>query len=110
MQYYYESKPDTKNYYYINHKTGPYVAAHFHSAIELVIVRRGRMAATVNGKELMIEPGNGCFVNSFCIHSYSELEGDTEVYGPDYLSNSEDVRLSVSHGHPLAWLWTVYLS
>jgi AraC-like DNA-binding protein len=80
LQYYYESKPDTKNYYYINHKTGPYVAAHFHSAIELVIVRRWRMAATVNGKELMIEPGNGCFVNSFCIHSYSELEGDTEVY------------------------------
>lgn len=80
MQYYYESKPDMQNYHYINHKTGPFVASHFHSAIELVIVRRGCMMSTVNGEQLIIEAGNGCFVNSFCMHAYSELEGDTEVY------------------------------
>ena len=80
MQYYYESKPDMQNYHYINHKTGPFVASHFHSAIELVIVRRGRMLATVNGEELTVEAGSGCFVNSFCMHAYSELEDDTEVY------------------------------
>lgn len=86
MQYYYESKPDTQNYHYINHKTRPFVALHFHSAIELLMVRRGRMLAVINGEELFIEAGQGCFVNSFCLHSYREAEEHTEVYS--FVGNS----------------------
>lgn len=80
MQYYYESKTDVQNYHYINHKKDPLVAPHFHSAIELVVVRHGCMAAVINGESLSIEAGYGCFVNSFCLHSYSSPSEDTEVY------------------------------
>ena len=80
MQYYYESKPDMQNYHYINRKKKPFVAPHFHSAIEFVVVRRGRMLATVNAESLSVEAGYGCFVNSFCMHSYSAETEDTEVY------------------------------
>ena len=91
MSYYYESKPDTKNYHYINHKTSPFVASHFHSAIEMIIVRRGRMLATINGEEIVVGAGQGCFVYSFCLHSYSELDSDTEVYA--FVGNSADFEL-----------------
>ena len=87
MSYYYESKPDGRNYHYINHKVCPLALPHFHSAIEFLIVRRGRMLATVNGEEYVIEEGYGCFVDRFCLHSYSELENNTEVYS--FVGNSE---------------------
>lgn len=80
MQYYYESKPDVQNYHYINHKKEPFVAPHFHSAIEIVVVRHGCMTAVINGEILSVEAGYGCFVNSFCMHSYSTSAEDTEVY------------------------------
>ena len=80
MQYYYEAKPDIQNYHYINHKRKPFVAPHFHSAIELVVVRHGCMTAMINGETLNVEAGYGCFVNSFCMHAYSADAEDTEVY------------------------------
>ena len=86
MSYYYESKPDTQHYHYINHKTGPFVASHFHSAIELIMVRRGRMLATINGEDRIIEAGHGCFIDKFSLHAYSELEPQTEVYA--FVGNS----------------------
>ena len=86
MSYYYESKPDTKNYHYINHKISPFVVPHFHSAIEMIFVRRGCMLATINGEEHTVNAGQGCFAGSFSLHSYSELEADTEVYA--FVGNS----------------------
>lgn len=80
MSYYYESKSDTHNYHYISHKISPFTVLHFHSAVEMVMVRRGRMLAVINGEELVIEAGFGCFADKFCLHSYSQLEEDTEVY------------------------------
>ena len=86
MSYYYESKPDTQHYHYVNHKAGPFVTSHFHSAIELIMVRRGQMLATVNGKDWIIEAGQGCFIDKFSLHAYSELEPQTEVYA--FVGNS----------------------
>lgn len=80
MKYYYESKPDLQNYHYINHKKEPFVAPHFHSAIEFVVVRSGAMRAVINGEALTVDAGYGCFVNSFCMHSYSVATEETEVY------------------------------
>lgn len=80
MSYYYESKADKHNYHYVKHKTSPFSQPHFHSAAEFIIVRRGRMLASVSGEELIIGAGEGCFVDRFCIHSFSELEKDTEIY------------------------------
>ena len=87
MSYYYESKPDARNYHYVKHKTCPHAALHFHSAAELLFVRRGRMLATVRGEEHIIGEGEGCFVDKFCTHSFSELEEGTEIYV--FVGNSE---------------------
>jgi AraC-like DNA-binding protein len=38
------------------------------------------MLASVSGEEQIIGAGEGCFVDRFCIHSFSELENDTEIY------------------------------
>ena len=87
MSYYYESKADRQNYHYVNHKTNPLSAMHFHSAAELIFVRRGCMSATVNDSEHIIREGEGCFIDKFCVHSFAELEKDTEIYV--FVGNSE---------------------
>lgn len=87
MSYYYESKADKQNYHYVNHKRNPFTAPHFHSAAELIFVRQGRLLAAVNGEEYTICAGEGCFVDKFCVHSYGELEADTETYA--FVGNSE---------------------
>ncbi len=88
MKYYYESRSDTQNYHYIKHKNDPSVAPHFHSAFEIVMVRRGSMLAVINGEESQIKAGEGCFVDSFSLHTYSALDGNTEVYV--FVGNSSD--------------------
>ena len=80
MSYYYESRPDMPSYHYVKHKRGPFTPLHFHSATEILFVRRGRMLASVRGEEYIIGEGEGCFVDRFCVHSFSELEKDTEIY------------------------------
>ncbi len=88
VKYYYESRSDKQNYHYVKHKNDPSVAPHFHSAFEVVMVRRGGMLAVINGEETKILAGEGCFVDSFSLHSYSALELDTEVYV--FVGNSPD--------------------
>jgi AraC-like DNA-binding protein len=46
----------------------------------MILVRRGKMLASVKGEEYVISGGEGCFVDRFCVHSFSELENDTEIY------------------------------
>ena len=88
VKYYYESRSDKQNYHYVKHKNDPSVAPHFHSAFEVVMVRRGGMLAVINGEETKILAGEGCFVDSFSLHSYSALDLDTEVYV--FVGNSSD--------------------
>ena len=87
MSYYYEARPDGHNYHYVKHKTTPFTPLHFHSASEMIFVRRGKMLASVKGEEYVISAGEGCFVDRFCVHSFSELEKDTEIYV--FVGNSE---------------------
>ena len=80
MSYYYEAKPDGYNYHYVKHKKAPFTPLHFHSASEMIFVRKGRMLAVVKGEEYVISAGEGCFVDRFCVHAFSELDKDTEIY------------------------------
>lgn len=80
MSYYYESKADRRGYHYVNRKVCPFVSLHFHSAVEIIIVKSGRMAAEVGGESFIVGAGEGCFIDSFRTHSYHELEKDTEVF------------------------------
>ena len=80
MSYYYESKADRKGYHYVNRKVCPFVSLHFHSAVEMIFVIKGRMAADVGGESYIVESGEGCFIDSFRTHAYRELDKDTEVF------------------------------
>ena len=80
MLYFYEAQTDTPNYHYIKHKMHPFTYLHFHSAPEFIFVRRGKMLADIRGEKYVIETNEGCFVDSFCTHTYREMEDDTEIY------------------------------
>jgi AraC-like DNA-binding protein len=80
MSYYYEKKSDQQNYYFANHKTNPFGAVHFHSAREIILVKRGKMRAYINAEKYAVNGGEGCFADSFCTHGFRDMEGDTEVY------------------------------
>ncbi|MBO4373560.1 MAG: AraC family transcriptional regulator [Lachnospiraceae bacterium] len=52
---------------------------HFHQDVELVSVKTGKMAYSVNGKTIDLEPGDTIFVNSNQIH-YSIATSDEATY------------------------------
>ena len=80
MSYYYEKNSDVQNYYFVNHKTNPHGAVHFHSAREMILVKRGKMRAYINAEKYAVSGGEGCFADGFCAHGFRDMEGDTEIY------------------------------
>lgn len=64
--------------------------AHFHSAIELVMVHRGGMEATLNGDQMRVGPGEMLVVPSYTVHSYStpqRAESSLLLLPLDYISS-----------------------
>ena len=80
MQYYYESNADYANYCYLKRQSHPFAEEHFHSACEMILVKSGKMLATIDGQEHVVHSGQGCFVDKLTLHSYRELSANTEVY------------------------------
>ena len=80
MSYYYEKNSDVQNYYFVNHKTNPFGAVHFHSAREIILVKKGKMRAYINAEKYAVSGGEGCFADGFCTHGFRDMEGNTEVY------------------------------
>lgn len=80
MKYYYEANADISDYCYLHRQMHPYAEQHFHTAIEMIIVRSGKMLATIDGKDYTLSEGEGCFVNKLLLHAYKELLPGTEVY------------------------------
>lgn len=52
--------------------------AHFHSAVELHLIISGSQTVTVNGEKRLLQRGEGCFIDSFCVHACEN--GDAEVF------------------------------
>ena len=70
---FYEKKADTKNYVYFNKvvctdKVATY--PHFHDSIELVLCIKGTCCICINGKENLLEEGEGAFIDRFDVHFY----------------------------------------
>lgn len=89
MEYFYEYNADKRSYRYFKHKSAPYTSPHFHSAYEIILVKKGKMQASIDNKSYEISAGEGCFIDRFLPHCYrSGEEGaqtefgdpDTEVY------------------------------
>lgn len=77
---FYESTAEKKGLSYLQHRKTPDTKPHFHGAIELVIVNRGKLSATVNGEKYLLYPGDGIFVDCFSVHAYTDIEdNDTFV-------------------------------
>lgn len=75
---YYELPAEGRGYYLFKRGTED-TGAHFHSAPEFVFVRSGRLEANVGGERRVLTAGQACFSDSFCIHSYSGIDGDLYV-------------------------------
>lgn len=55
-------------------------ACHWHPELEYVIVREGRMAYFVNGKNYILLPGQGLIVNANRLHFGSAIDGSECVF------------------------------
>jgi AraC-like DNA-binding protein len=79
MRSFYELEAERNNYYYFKKKHIDFEGAHFHSAIELLIVIKGQVEVSINGKKRTIESKEGVFVDSFDVHSY-KCSKDSLIY------------------------------
>lgn len=71
---------------------------HFHEDIEMMTVKSGRLAYSINGKQVILKEGNTIFVNSNQIHYTIPLEKETATYvifiaHPSILNSSVAVDL-----------------
>ena len=65
----YESRSDNKQHVYFYHGQPYNTPAHFHNAIEFLFVEKGEQTVTVGGETMVLSAGQGCFMDSFCVHS-----------------------------------------
>ena len=56
-----------------------YTSAHFHSAPELIFVEKGEVETIINGEKRTLRAGDACFVDGFCIHTYTDTP-DTRAF------------------------------
>lgn len=67
---YYELSAEEKGYTYFERRPAIPTFPHFHGAYELVLQRDGEQEVLIGGEKRTIRGGEGCFSDSFCIHSY----------------------------------------
>lgn len=68
-----ELRADEKNYYYFQLREPQETKPHFHSAPEFLFVEKGNQEVIVDGEKRILTAGEGCFVDSFCVHSYKDM-------------------------------------
>ena len=79
---FYEKKADVNNYTYFNKVKCEKIVAtspHFHDSIELVLCVKGKCCVCINGKDNMLEEGDGAFIDRFDVHFYRYFSG-SEYY------------------------------
>lgn len=62
--------------------------AHLHRSYELLRLKRGKLMATVDGRDFPMEPGDLILILPYEIHSYANLGGaecQVNVFSPDYI-------------------------
>lgn len=71
---------------------------HFHEDVELMTIKHGRLAYSVNGRQVILEKGDSIFVNSNQIHYTVPLEEEAVTYvifiaRPNILNSSVAVEM-----------------
>ncbi|MBQ7912781.1 MAG: AraC family transcriptional regulator [Clostridia bacterium] len=91
---FYEQQADSKKYFYFRRGKQIPTTSHFHSALEFLFVENGEQEVVVGGEKRVLETGDACFVNSFCVHSYPYVKnastvvivGDKRYFDPAFSS------------------------
>lgn len=66
----YELLAEENRYFRFNKRPMVQTGPHFHRAIELLFIEHGPQAVIIGGEARVLQPGEGCFSDSFCVHSY----------------------------------------
>lgn len=74
---YYELLADQKKYFHFFYHYTPNAIAHFHSAVEMLIIQNGEQEVVLDGERRILKRGDACFCDRFCVHSYPKKEGVT---------------------------------
>lgn len=68
---YYELSAEKQGYYFFEHKSIVRDMAHFHNSIEFIFVESGTLNVSLDGEHHVLNAGEACFVDSFCVHMYT---------------------------------------
>lgn len=89
---FYELNAETTGYFYFRKGTTPwYTAPHFHSAVEILVCAEGEQVLTVGGERKILQAGDGCFIDSYTVHSLEKSAcnmfvflGDLQYFQPTF--------------------------
>lgn len=83
-------KADFPIQYYVNslHIAGNNVPLHWHPNLEFFVVHRGRVHVQAGNSNIILEQGEGIFLNTNCLHSYESCGGEP-CYCPNVVLQPE---------------------
>lgn len=56
------------------------IAPHFHDSVEMIFILEGEAIAYVDGKEMLLKPGQICYVESYKTHCYKQVSDKIMAY------------------------------
>lgn len=77
---FYELPAAKRGYYYFEKRDEEVTFAHFHAAIEILFVKEGQQDVVLDGEKYTLSAGEGCWIDSFCVHSCAGIPADMTVY------------------------------
>lgn len=78
----------------ISNYIGHHVPLHWHREFEITLVTKGRVKVFVDDIEMILENGDGIFINSEMFHGYTKIEAEaaefiTVVFDQSFITGSE---------------------
>lgn len=70
---FYEFLADQKQYSYFMKRKLFVTPAHMHGSVEFLFIESGEQTVLINGKEIVVKAGEGCFYDSFDVHAYEKV-------------------------------------
>ncbi|MBQ7343445.1 MAG: AraC family transcriptional regulator [Clostridia bacterium] len=113
---FYESEVEGYGYLYFSHvKKDKETPPHFHSAIELLFCVDGEQDVSVGGEVYTLKKGDGCFVDSYVVHSLKPsgaemyaVVGDVHFFSSVFSSFGNRVPLCIFKFESTELLETLY--
>lgn len=91
---------------------GSHIASHWHSRLEIFVLLSGKVRIDIEKETIVLEPGEGCFINANTLHAFTALTADacryrSFVFAPDIVGgvpgsiyDTEYVRPILESGVP----------